>query len=246
MREHSMKMKTNARLWKPRRSLRRPRELRSRRQRRPRLRFSPTAWAKLLCWRDLGPTEVGGFGIASAADLLYVEDIRIVRQTCTSISVAFDDAAVAEFFDGQIDARRRPEQFGRIWIHTHPGVSAEPSHVDEETFRRVFGPCDWAVMFILARGGATYARLRFRAGPGGGWEIPAVVDFERNFSGSDRDVWAAEYEATVSIPEVPLAGLTKAQFGADPAALVDSRNLFDNVWDPFDWERNLNLYDYAI
>jgi len=33
--------------------------------RRPKLRFSPTAWAKLLFLRDRGPTEVGGFGITS-------------------------------------------------------------------------------------------------------------------------------------------------------------------------------------
>ena len=33
-------------------------------KRRPILRFSPTAWAKLLFLRDYGPTEVGGFGIA--------------------------------------------------------------------------------------------------------------------------------------------------------------------------------------
>ena len=30
------------------------------------LRLSPTAWAKLLFLRDLGDTEVGGFGIAAA------------------------------------------------------------------------------------------------------------------------------------------------------------------------------------
>ena len=133
----NLSMKTNPipRPLKPRRLLRRPRETRSRSKRRPRLRFSPTAWAKLLFLRDRGPTEVGGFGIAPAADLLYVEDIRLVQQTCTSISVAFDDSAVAEFFDEQIDAGRRPEQFGRIWIHTHPGDSAQPSHVDEETFQ---------------------------------------------------------------------------------------------------------------
>ena len=40
----------------------------------PTLRFSPTAWAKLLFLRDLGDTEVGGFGISAADDLLYVED----------------------------------------------------------------------------------------------------------------------------------------------------------------------------
>src|SRR4051812_35743192 len=39
-----------------------------------RLRFSPTAWAKLLFLRDIGDTEVGGFGITPADDLLFVED----------------------------------------------------------------------------------------------------------------------------------------------------------------------------
>jgi hypothetical protein len=246
MHAHSMKMKTNARPWKPRRLLRRPRELRTRRQRRPRLRFSPTAWAKLLFVRDCGPTEVGGFAIASEADLLYVEDVRMVKQACTAISVAFDDAAVAEFFDAQIDVGRQPEQFGRIWIHTHPGVSAQPSHVDEETFRRVFGPCDWAVMFILARGGETYCRLRFRAGPGGAWEIPTEVAFHRDFAGSNCDAWAAEYEATVSISEAPLTGLPQAQFGADRAVVADGHDLFDNLWDTFDWERERDLHEHAI
>ena len=63
----------------------------------PTLRFSPTAWAKLLYLRDLGETEVGGFGISAADDLLCIEDIELVQQVCTGVSVAFDDQAVADF-----------------------------------------------------------------------------------------------------------------------------------------------------
>ena len=181
-----------------RRLLRHPRERRPRSSRRPRLRFSPTAWAKLLFLRDRGSTEVGGFGITPAHDLLYVEDIRLMRQRCTAVSVVFDDAAVADFFDDQIDAGRRPEQVGRIWVHTHPGDSAEPSNLDEETFDRVFGYCDWAVMFILARGGQIRCRLRFRAGPGGSFEIPVEIDFRREFAGTDPRAWKEEYAVTVS------------------------------------------------
>lgn len=179
------------------RQLRRPRERRSRRTRRPSLRFSPTAWAKLLCLRDEGPTEVGGFGITSADDLLCVEDVCLIRQSCTVVSVKFDDAAVAEFFEEQVTAGRKPEQFARIWIHTHPGDSASPSHVDERTFRRVFGRCDWAVMFILAQGGQTYARIRYGVGPGGAMEIPVWVDFRKPFTASDIDRWQCEYAASV-------------------------------------------------
>ena len=56
-----------------------------------------------------GDTEVGGFGIAATDDLLLIEDIQLVGQTCSWAHVAFDDVAVADFFDQQVDAGRRPE-----------------------------------------------------------------------------------------------------------------------------------------
>jgi len=91
------------------------------------LRLSPTAWAKLLYLRDAGDSEVGGFGISAAEDLLYIEDVELVRQTCDTASVAFDDQAVADYFDRQVDAGRKVCQAGRIWVHTHPGSCPQPS-----------------------------------------------------------------------------------------------------------------------
>jgi proteasome lid subunit RPN8/RPN11 len=140
---------------------------------------------------------VGGFAISAADDLLCVEDVELVRQRCTLASVAFDDESVAEFFDQQVDAGRKPEQFARIWVHTHPGSSAEPSSVDEETFRRVFGRCDWAVLFIVSQTGQTYCRIRFRTGPGGSFRIPIEVDYEGPFRGTDWEAWKGEYLASV-------------------------------------------------
>ena len=91
---------------RPRRSpTQRPRKKASFRQRKeiaesPRqsLRLTPYAWAKLLYLRDLGDTEVSGFGITAADDLLLVEDVRLVRQVCTGVSVALDDEAVADWW----------------------------------------------------------------------------------------------------------------------------------------------------
>ena len=70
---------------------------------------------------------------------------------------------------------------------------------DEETFERVFGRCDWAVMFILARTGKTYARLRFNVGPGGNVLIPVQVDYGQTFNGSDHVAWLEEYEQNVQV-----------------------------------------------
>ena len=172
----------------------------------PTLRFSPTAWAKLLFLRDAGDTEVGGFGISAADDLLLIEDVQLVRQVCDLASVSFDDDSVADFFDRQVDAGVSMARCGRVWLHTHPGNSPQPSMTDEDTFARVFGRTDWAVMFILARGGRSYARLRFHVGPGGDIELPVQVDYTRPFAASDHEAWLAEYQANVEFWEVlPLA-----------------------------------------
>jgi hypothetical protein len=161
------------------------------------LLFSPTAWAKLLYLRDYADTEVGGFALAPNDELLYVENIRLVRQSCSWASVAFEDESVADFFDIQVDAGRHPEQFARIWVHTHPGDCPLPSMTDEETFDRVFGRSDWAVMFILARNGKSYARLRFNVGPRADVEIPVAIDYSHPFRGCNVRAWEREYTANV-------------------------------------------------
>jgi len=163
------------------------------------LRFSPTAWAKLLYFRDKTDNEVGGFGITKPDDLLYVTDFITVKQKVTGVSVSFDDEAVANYFENQVDLGRKPEQFARIWLHTHPGMSAVPSGTDEQTFSRVFGKCQWAVMFILADGSKTYAELSFNVGPGGSVLIPVEVDYSCDFGPSDSERWSAEYAENVEV-----------------------------------------------
>ena len=165
------------------------------------LRFSPTAWAKLLYFRDKSDNEVGGFAITDPDDLLFVREFVTVKQEVTDVSVKFDDEAVADFFDAQVDLDRKPEQFARIWLHSHPGNSPAPSTIDEETFARVFGNCQWAVMFIVGRGNNTYARLCFNVGPGGQVLIPTVIDYSRDFSASNHELWDEQYTSNVKTNE---------------------------------------------
>lgn len=143
----------------------------------PELVFSPLAWLKWQFLCHVGSTEIAGFGLSSPHQPLYLDDILVVRQRASSVSVAFDDHAVADLFDDMADREIPPQRFARIWLHTHPGASVTPSGTDEETFTRCFGSCDWAVMAILGRTGRTYARLRFNAGPGSSLELPVTVDW---------------------------------------------------------------------
>ena len=189
----------------------------------PVLRFSPAAWAKLQYFCHAGDTEIGGFGVASdPKQLLRVDDFITVGQSTSCVSVVFDDQSVADYFEQQVDLGYKPEQFARVWLHTHPGDCPYPSGTDEETFSRVFGNCDWAVMFILARGGQTYCRLRFNTGPGAQMEIPVEVDYSRPFTGSDQKAWSAEFDLHIQ-PEMHPLGL--GIFGAGDHHEADNFDL---------------------
>lgn len=181
------------------------------------LRFSPTAWAKLLYFRDKSECEVGGFGITHPDDLLYVLDFITVKQKVTVVSVRFDDAAVADYFEDQVDLGRIPQQFARVWLHTHPGDSPQPSMTDEETFQRVFGNCDFSIMCIIAQGNQSFARIRFNAGPGGQMTIPVQIDYSEPFEGSSHDQWDEEFEQHIE-EEMFLSrksSSTEDMFGSD-------------------------------
>lgn len=163
------------------------------------LRFSPTVWAKLLFWRDCGPTEIGAFGISDPEDLLLIQDVKLIPQTCSRTTVQLEDGAIAEYFDRQVERGLRPERFGRIWIHTHPGDSALPSTVDEDAFARAFARVDWCVMCILARGGNCYARLEFHTGPGGALRLPIQLDDEPRRLKCHYRAWEHEYRRCVQV-----------------------------------------------
>jgi proteasome lid subunit RPN8/RPN11 len=217
----------------------------------PVLRFSPTAWAKLQFFCHAGETEIGGFGVANdSKHLLCIDDFVTVRQATSPVSVVFDDLSVADYFEQQVDMGHKPEQFARVWLHTHPGDCPYPSGTDEETFARVFGNCDWAVMFILAKGGQTYCRLRFNTGPGGQLEIPVQVDYRGSFAGSDHEGWGAEFELNVQPELHPLAifgadGDLEGAFGMDSMDalidVVDERGQIELLMDEYGVDSDADL-----
>lgn len=194
------------------------------------LQFTPTAWAKLQYFCHRGDSEVGGFGVTSPENPLLIEEFLTVEQHVSWASVSFDDEAVADHFEDQVDLGRRPENFSRIWLHTHPGSSPTPSSTDEETFERVFGRCDWAVMFILACGGQTYARLRFNAGLEGELLLPVEIDYAQPFSGTDYASWEEEYKKHIFQESMLSSGRQKK------VALAAAGHTATTIGEPLDAE----------
>jgi len=98
---------------------------------------------------------------------------------------------------------------------------------DETTFARVFGRTDWAVMFIVAHGGACHARLRFHVGPGGDVDLPIRVDYSCPFAASDHATWQEEYLACVQLADMPLLSGLTPEVIPHAAAAIDP---FDDDW----------------
>lgn len=151
-------------------------------------------------------------------------DFITIKQDATATSISLDDEAVANFFEDQIDAGRKPEQFFRVWCHTHPGSYVAPSGTDEDTFARVFGKSDWAIMVIVAETGQIYARLCFNTGPGGQMLIPVEVDYSKPFGSADQEIWEAEYNASIKPITAPFG------FRPDEQMLIDHD---DMEWDDY-------------
>ncbi len=182
------------------------------------LRFTRYAWGKLAYVNELSTTEISGFCIANPKDLLLVEDIAFLQQVNTGASTLLDDEAVADHFDDQVDAGRQPNQFARIWLHTHPNSHnfgkktkrnrriindnfcvPSPSWTDESTIRQAFGSCDWAVMFIYGGGSTGYARLVFKKPVNGQIVMPVEIQKKgKNPTKKDFAKWKREFEKNIT------------------------------------------------
>jgi hypothetical protein len=166
----------------------------------PVLVMSPFAWLKWQYLCHAGPTEVSAFGVTAADDPLYVEALAVPKQECSGAYTDMDADSIAALTDAVVDQGMHPSQFGRVWLHTHPGDSAEPSGTDEKTLTGAdgLGGCDHAVMAILARGGEVYCRLRVKR-LDVEVLIPVKVDWERfprdleTAGGLPHDKWLAQY-----------------------------------------------------
>lgn len=165
------------------------------------LRFSPYVWAKMLFLRDIGDTEVSFLGV-TPNELSLVEELVLIPQKCTGATTNMQEQGLADFQLDMLERGLEPRHFMRVWCHTHPGNSVTPSYTDENTFKEVFGPCDWAIMFILGTEGATSCRFSYRYGPGGfggggQQEISCEVDWKADFKERNEAAWKEEYEKNV-------------------------------------------------
>lgn len=120
----------------------------------PELLFSEYAWHKLKYLYDKSvdkKTEISFCGISTAEKPLYVKDVVMPKQKGHSTETEWDSEDISEFVNQMLDKGYKPEEFFRIWIHTHPGFSCNPSGHDEKQIVELFGNVNFGVMAIMGK-----------------------------------------------------------------------------------------------
>lgn len=141
------------------------------------LRIDALAWEKFMHFAYKKKHEVGCFAICAADDLLRIIDFHFPKQECSGGYVDIDENSHMDFIDKMMFTKNEAgevvptgmtmDRILRIWTHTHPGTSPQPSGVDEDFFKKNYGNADWAIMLIYACDGIrsptksnTFARLK--------------------------------------------------------------------------------------
>lgn len=161
-------------------------------------RFTPTAWAKLIFFRDAGDTEVAGFAITSKNDPTLITDVHLVKQKCTGATFDLDVADVDEYMNRMLNNDIPPSECCRILWHTHPGPSPIPSGVDEQNFDKVFNATDFGTMLIISQTSDIYCRTRYNIGPKFDVESNVTIDFITDFTPPLWEAWKEEYKSNVT------------------------------------------------
>jgi hypothetical protein len=157
----------------------------------------------MMYMRDKGSTEVSGFALTDEKDEYLVIDFIMPKQECGAATTEMSAEGLVEMFDKLSGPPKfggmglSPSRYGRIWIHTHPGFSSEPSGTDWATFRQTFGGKDWAIMFILSNERAATCILQIEDVPGAYFRIPWGVDWDYAFAGTNFEAWDKEYDDKV-------------------------------------------------
>lgn len=175
------------------------------------LTMSPRAYWHLhwLCQRT--PDEVSCMGILAQAGEFRIQDVILVKQIVSTVSVDLD---MVWWADKQVELYEKdaiePWQTS-AWIHTHPQGVKKPSATDEETMAKSFGSWDFAVMIILTKDDHFYARVDFTHAFAGGikqrysMECPISVDWN-DLEGEPvtrtlAEEWEEEFKTLVTSEE---------------------------------------------
>ena len=109
--------------------------------------------------------ECSLLGISEKDQFHYITDVIVPKQECTSVTTDIDNADHI-LFRLMLEDRELPHECGQLWLHTHPGSSANPSSTDLTTWKDMYTSQEkpFGAMGIIASSNGkncTYAQIMY-------------------------------------------------------------------------------------
>lgn len=179
------------------------------------LRISPAAFQKVAYFTKK-TVEVGGFAITSPEDPALIIDFVVLKQTSSVASFDFDKDGMQDYLNEMVDRGISPNNCFRIYIHTHPGNSPQPSSVDDEQFDELMENYPWFCMVIFAKDLSTYARVKMTQGCGIEAELDLEIDWDVPCEPVDFGDLDLIFDEMVSERKITKGFLKKSKFLEKP------------------------------
>lgn len=185
------------------------------------IRFSPAAYQKIVYFLQKD-VEVGGFCLTDG-DL--VTDFIVVEQESSGATFDFTKEGIEDYLDEMTNLGYTPKECFRIYLHSHPGNSAEPSGPDWENFYKLMGSYPWFCMLIIAKDQSKYGYIKLTQGIGVECEIDWDVDWTIPCEAVDFEQLELEFTTKVKKKTFKIKSAFKV-----PAALQETESDFLNRW----------------
>jgi hypothetical protein len=119
--------------------------------------ITPEAKQRLELYTEFAKDEVSGLGRAYVFDgNIYVDEVYLLKQECSSSDTELDPQALAEFITQLVAAEEAPEEI-KLWWHSHANMGVFWSPTDEGTAGK-FGN-GWMLSLVVNKKGEYKCRL---------------------------------------------------------------------------------------
>jgi len=126
--------------------------------------LSIAAYQKMRLWVEMAKGEISWLG--SVSELKYpdgsfeaflIEDIHLLKQTCTSVNTALDDQSVGQFLTEMV-MRNQDTSKIKAWLHSHATMKCFWSNIDEDCISNLANS-SYVISIVTNKDGDILARI---------------------------------------------------------------------------------------
>ncbi len=126
--------------------------------------LSIQAYQKMRLWVEMAKGEISWLGSVSELkdqdgifEAFLIEDIHLLKQTCSSANTVLDDQSVGQFLTEMVMKNQDTSKI-KAWIHSHASMKCFWSNIDEECIRNLANS-SYVISIVTNKDGDILARV---------------------------------------------------------------------------------------